>query len=395
MIDKIVYSKEYTERIRISYKADPQIVERAIYALGLLEALVKTNLDFIFKGGSSMMLLLDKPLRLSTDIDIIVKPGTDILYHLMEASKEYPFIRYEENIRIGDNRIVKKHYKFYYQSLRDSKKETPIILDILFDDNHYPNLIKKEIKTEFLETIGEPIYVSVPSIDSLIGDKLTAFAPHTIGVKPIVTKDDGKIIDKRIETIKQFFDVASLYDYIDNFDLILKSYKNTAEAELSYRGLNLTYKDCLIDTFDSALSILSKGKLGDSNYKYYLDGIRGLTAYLINIRFNAETSYIQAAKVMYLSVCLLNGVQPAKKFDQANLLTGMYSKINNIRKYDIEYFNIVAEAIKLFEEYVNSSKWHKYQKINKNYLIIDTHIKFLSHLYQFISLKFMIIDNDI
>lgn len=45
-----------------------------IHALYLLERLKLTGLDFIFKGGTSLVLLLENPSRFSVDIDIIVNP---------------------------------------------------------------------------------------------------------------------------------------------------------------------------------------------------------------------------------------------------------------------------------------------------------------------------------
>jgi hypothetical protein len=63
-------------------------LERSIYALGLLEALARVGLPFIFKGGTCLQLLLENPMRLSTDIDIIVKPGTDFEHFLEEFSKK-------------------------------------------------------------------------------------------------------------------------------------------------------------------------------------------------------------------------------------------------------------------------------------------------------------------
>lgn len=44
----------------------------------MLEAISKVGMPFIFKGGTCLMILLDKPRRLSTDIDIIVEPGIDV-----------------------------------------------------------------------------------------------------------------------------------------------------------------------------------------------------------------------------------------------------------------------------------------------------------------------------
>ena len=45
-----------------------------IHALYLLEQLKQTGLEFIFKGGTSLILLLERPARFSVDIDIIVNP---------------------------------------------------------------------------------------------------------------------------------------------------------------------------------------------------------------------------------------------------------------------------------------------------------------------------------
>lgn len=345
MIDKTVYTKTYINNLVKKYKVDPQIIERAIYALGLLEALVVCGTSFIFKGGSALMLLLEKPYRLSTDVDIIVDPQFDIEKYVKKVSKIYPFIRYEENTRVGVNNIIKKHYRLYYKSLSNETKEIPILLDVLFEDNYYAKIVQKEIKTEFIKLTGNPVFVNIPNSDSILGDKLTAFAPHTIGVLPINTRDDGKIIDKRIEVIKQFFDVSCLCDESSNFEEVLKTYKQTSSSELGYRGLSLSYKDCLRDSFNAALSIASRGKWKQEDYINYLFGIRGLTGYLINIRFNAETAYIQASKVMYLTACLIKEMMPENDIPDALPFTNEYAIINNIRKIDKKTFNLIARAI--------------------------------------------------
>lgn len=350
MIDKIIFSKEYILSMNEKYKVDPSIIERSIYALGLVEALVNTGLNFIFKGGSSMMVLLDKPLRLSTDVDIIVNPEVDIIAAIEKASEIYPFIHYEEDVRKTNSKIIKRHFIFYYKSLWKEDKETPILLDVLFEKNHYPTLLIKEVKTEFIKTEGKKIFVQVPSIESLLGDKLSAFAPKTIGIKPIHEKDDGKIIDKKVETIKQFFDIATLFNIVSDFKQVKSSYIETAKAELRYRNLiDITYKDCLRDTFEAALSIISKGKYFPDDYLLYLDGIRKLSNFLINVRFNAETAYVQASRVMYLSACILMDEIPENLIEDEKLITENYAKnINNIKKIDKKSFNMAAKAIRLY-----------------------------------------------
>ena len=78
MIDKITYTKEHLLCLVKKYKTDPQLLERAI---------LKVSKDFCFKGGSSLVILTEKPRRLSTDIDIIVEPDFDIDRLVNEASK--------------------------------------------------------------------------------------------------------------------------------------------------------------------------------------------------------------------------------------------------------------------------------------------------------------------
>ena len=351
MISKSVYTKEYITKLRVGSKCDPSILERSIFAFGLLEAFARTGAKFIFKGGTSLMLLLDEPMRLSTDIDIIVKPDTDIMFYIENASKIYPFIRFEENTRVGINNIVKKHFRFFYKSLQSEDREVPVLLDVLFEENHYAELIQKEIKNSLLLTEGKPILVTIPSVNSILGDKLTAFAPHTIGIRPYYEKENGAIVNKRIEVIKQFFDVASLFDYATDMELISKTYKNTADSELKYRGLDVNYETCLKDSFNEALSILSRGALNSEYYTaYYLQGIRGLRQYLINSRFSPETAYVQAAKVMYLSALILKGEDMKKEIPEEKCFSGAFSKINYIRRLDKSTFNMAAYAIRLIED---------------------------------------------
>ncbi len=52
--------------------ADRILVEKVIRSMRLLEGMSESGLKFIFKGGTSLMLLLKSTRRLSIDIDIII-----------------------------------------------------------------------------------------------------------------------------------------------------------------------------------------------------------------------------------------------------------------------------------------------------------------------------------
>lgn len=57
------FSRSHIQKIRGNYPVDNLILERSIFALALLEALVRVGMPFIFKGGTSLLLPLGKPSR--------------------------------------------------------------------------------------------------------------------------------------------------------------------------------------------------------------------------------------------------------------------------------------------------------------------------------------------
>jgi predicted nucleotidyltransferase component of viral defense system len=140
-----------------------------VYAFGLLEAIARVGMPFIFKGGTSLILLMDKPRRLSTDIDIIVAPGTDIDYYIDEASKIFPFLRVEEQIRIGRNNIEKRHFKFTYDS-HIGGHELYILLDVLFEDHHYEKIVHKDLQSlKYLKKTNPLGYAYIIKADEIMG----------------------------------------------------------------------------------------------------------------------------------------------------------------------------------------------------------------------------------
>ena len=51
MIDKQIYEMDYIRQLQRKYSADPGLIERALYAFGLLEAIQSVGMPFCFKGG--------------------------------------------------------------------------------------------------------------------------------------------------------------------------------------------------------------------------------------------------------------------------------------------------------------------------------------------------------
>ena len=209
MICKDNFSLEHIKALEKETGSQLAIIERTMFAFGLLEAISQTDLQFIFKGGSCLMLLLNEPKRFSTDIDIIVPPGTDINDYINKAGHIFPFFHQEEQLRHKQNNIEKRHFKFLYISpITDSP--VTVLLDVLFEENLYSSTTNKNLGNKLLLTEGSNVEVTIPGINCILGDKLTAFAPHTTGIKIDA--------EKELEIIKQMFDCATLLREITDFE---------------------------------------------------------------------------------------------------------------------------------------------------------------------------------
>ena len=347
MISKESYTLEYIEYMKGSRKVDKTILERTIYALSLLEALARAGLPFIFKGGTSLLLLLDSPKRLSTDIDIIVKPGTDFEHYLIKASKIFPFRKVEEQERQRKGSLEKRHYKFTYDSPAYGR-EFYILLDVLFEENHYAQTIQKPIKNSLIISEEPYVSVTVPTAECIMGDKLTAFAPHTTGI-PFG-------IGKELEIIKQMYDVSCLFDVTSNSTDVYKSYMETVKSEIKYRGIDITYQDVLLDTIEAAACVAGKGLIGE-DYPLYFAGIKAIKEHVFDERFTAELAVGRACKVMYVAACLLSNTDMKKIDDPRDYLNlkinnQKYRNLYKIRKFEPQGYAYSVEAINRIERLI-------------------------------------------
>ena len=91
--------------------------------------------------------------------------------------------------------------------------------------------------------------IQLPSIEAITGDKLTAFAPKTIGIQYSFLTEKG--IDKSTEIIKQLFDIGQLFNKIQHFEDVASAFRRIEKNERTYRS---GMSDKTIDTvFDDIL----------------------------------------------------------------------------------------------------------------------------------------------
>jgi len=141
--DKFKKQEEYR-------RIDKAILEKMIYALHLLECIKISGLDFIFKGGTSLILLLEKGNRFSIDIDIICKTDKETLEKILNKvinSSNFKSFELDEH-RSYKPGVPKAPYSFAFDPATKGKYSGKILLDILIEDSIYPELTEKPVQAK-------------------------------------------------------------------------------------------------------------------------------------------------------------------------------------------------------------------------------------------------------
>lgn len=285
---------------------DPGLLEKALHAFALLGHLAESELKFVFKGGTSLLLHVPVVRRLSIDIDILCsEPAAELDRILAQVSQVPPFVRYEEHERGFRGLPARRHFKFFYTSL-DGNNDAPfVLLDVVEEPEVPHDVVVKPITPSILE-IRREIPVTIPTVESLLADKLTAFAPRTTGV-PFVPKD-GKPADT-MQIVKQLFDIGELFNLAEDLPAVRRVYQKVFAQENAYRGGGFTPADALDDTIQAALSLsmhLLKGVKDSPEALLLVDGARKLTSHLVDHKFNLDMAKQAAAKAALIAKLIKN-----------------------------------------------------------------------------------------
>jgi len=332
-------------------KADPILIEKAIYAFELLGSLIENNVDLIFKGGTGLMLLIPELKRLSIDIDILNESDNESLNNAFNRIIEGDiFNRWEEDKRTSNYKIAKKHFKFFYNSFIE-KRESYILLDIVQSNFTFLNTIEKSINLPLFE-IEKEIKVKVPTINSYVGDKLTAFAPKTIGIPY------GK--NKSMEIIKQLFDLGILFEHITSLKEISQIYKKISKTEASYRDISAQINVFLNDSINTSFLVCQldfRKSIKDNHTKELQEGIRRIKSHIVGGKYSLLNAKEDASKI----ACLASLIRDDRldtdiikiklyrkyldKIKDVNL-SGEFEILNKLKVISLESFYLWALATK-------------------------------------------------
>lgn len=306
-------------------RIDLAILEKMIYALHLLERIKTNGLNFVFKGGTSLVLLLEEENRFSIDIDIICNSDRETVEKILSRvvdSSNFKSFQLDEH-RSYKEGVPKAHYSFAFDSATKGKYSGTILLDVLIADSIYPELTEKSVQTKWIE-IEEETYISLPTIDAITGDKLTAFAPNTVGIPYFKGKDQQPF---SMEICKQLFDLSKLFEKIENIEIVAQSFEVFAKQEIKYRkteNSDITPEKVLKDTIDTCLILAKKGSGSIDEKSKFIElqkGIRAFgTGYLMVGNFRIDDAVSAAAKIAYLSAKILHKkLSPLEYYNEQNI----------------------------------------------------------------------------
>jgi predicted nucleotidyltransferase component of viral defense system len=342
MINQKEITLEWLTQVSKKYRnTDKILVEKVIRALLLLEGLAKQNLDFVFKGGTSLMLHFNSAKRLSLDIDIILPQNIENFETMLDnIAENQGFLRKELQQRTAQSKIKKEHYKFFFMPLhKTNKDEEYVLLDVLYEKVNYKQLISMPVQSAFVPMIDNHLTVSVPSLADILGDKLTAFAPNTTGI-PYYKHGDSM----SMEIIKQLYDIGNLVDVVTSIETVKDTFHKFAQTELAYRNIDQTPEEVLNDIYQTALCLVTRGSDGNGNFDDLQKGIQRIKNLIFSESYQIEKAIIHASKAAYVATLIKHNATSFDKFQHLQQLTDwtisepFNPKLNKLRKSNPEAF---------------------------------------------------------
>lgn len=213
-------------------------LEKAIFCLEYLGQLQGEGLDFIFKGGSAVQILLGNSwTRLSVDVDICTNTSQEEFESVLRRVHEK--FNKEAFLYRPRERVISSDVPFYLYRI-----ETPAITDrgriILLDAiGIRPKMPTQQtlLKAFFFDSSVE---VTTPTLGALLGDKLSTIGPNTIG-RSLRDSRNG------LEYAKHFCDIDRLQRSDFCFEECARSYRESVGIQSKVRGRHLTMGECFND----------------------------------------------------------------------------------------------------------------------------------------------------
>jgi hypothetical protein len=224
--------------------APPYLCELVVHSLELVAQLVRRGLDFRFKGGNSLLVLLPEPRRFSIDADIVTtveKPALIALVEEIVADCER-FTRCEVRQHKTKPWLPMISFKLFFETCypgagSSEGSESFVMLDAVLEPPPYPGT---QVPIQCVELYRCDESVEVPTVSGIMADKLLCLGPETLGI-PL-----GK--GKEAHRLKHVFDVATLSRQDHDLDAVLAALLPCMEQENRIQKSDWTLAQVIADT---------------------------------------------------------------------------------------------------------------------------------------------------
>jgi len=235
--DRLVFSKAHYEAH--TGVAPAYLCELVVHCLELVSQLSHRGLAYRFKGGNSLLVLLEQPERFSIDVDIVTTAAKEDLVGLVGriADDCDVFVRWESRAPKTKPWLPLISFKLFFESVYQPPEEAFVMLDVVLEPPPYPGVIRRVRCGSLYESDQE---VEVPSVSGLIGDKLLAIGPSTLGI-PL-----GK--HKEAQRLKHLFDVALLSRQGYDREAVRQALGTCQAQEERIQGRSFTWGEIVQDT---------------------------------------------------------------------------------------------------------------------------------------------------
>jgi hypothetical protein len=239
------FTKEHIESVRLN--ASSALAEQAIYCCELVAELVSAGLAFQFKGGNSLLLILDEPQRFSIDVDIATDEPRERIEACLDelVNKDKAFLRWEKRQHKTKPWIPLASYFLFYNSHYAEPKDAFVMLDAQLRRSPYQTA-RRRVSVGTIYDADALVELPLPS--SIIGDKLLTMGPSTLGI-PL-----GK--GKEAQRLKHVYDVSTLLNTEPPLSEIRTSFSACMKHELEIQQRTMAEAKVIEDTIVFCASVV-------------------------------------------------------------------------------------------------------------------------------------------
>jgi hypothetical protein len=278
--------------------APAHLCELVVHCLELVSQLSHHGLSYRFKGGNSLLLLLEDPQRFSIDVDIVTTETREAMVAGVEAVTAAcdVFHRFESRAPQTKPWLPMVSFKLYFDSCYLPAAEAFVMLDVVLEPPPYPGVVRPVRCGALYASSAE---AEVPSISGLIGDKLLTIGPSTLGI-PI-----GK--GKAAQRLKHVFDVSLLIQQGYDIERVQEAIRGCQRQEERIQRSSYFWSEIATDTLRFCSEALAHeappdpGTLSESSYLYEIvTGFDGFREHLFRTDYTWQMLQADCGRVVEL-----------------------------------------------------------------------------------------------